>query len=469
MKDLLNIYRRYILAAVSISLLILLFNLILFFIFQASQFHYKMSSKYTSYQIESLAGALSTDGSLHYLSPEASEAIDEYYAFAMLISQKGQVIWSRNLPEEIPLSYSLTDIASMTRWYLKDYAVKTWTHPDGLFVVAAPKGSRWKHSIEFPISFIEALPAAVGAIFLGNLLLALLLAVLFGRRFYVSLRVLADGIEALAKQEPVVLPEKGMTASLAGKLNQTAAILEKQSQILQKRDNARTSWIAGVSHDIRTPLSLIMGHADNLEQSPGLNPEEQKEAASIKENSLHIKKLIEDLNLTSKLEYDSYPLRLNPYSPASLLRTLAAWYMNNGLDERYHLTLDIDASLEGVTLTGDADLLMRAFRNLTDNSIRHNPKGCILRIDARLLPGRAQISFSDTGKGIPIQIVKALYRPNLPAASGTGAAWAAPHIMGLRIVKQIVEAHRGTLKFELQKDICRTAVILLPAKTTPPE
>lgn len=464
MKDLLNIYRRYILAAVSISLLILLFNFILFFIFQASQFHYKMSSKYTSYQIESLAGALSTDGSVHYLSPEASEAIDEYYAFAMLISQEGQVIWSRNLPAEIPLSYSLTDIASMTRWYLKDYAVKTWAHPDGLFVVAAPKGSRWKHSIEFPISFIEALPAAIVAFFLGNLLLALLLAVLFGRRFYASLRVLADGIESLAKREPVVLPEKGMTASLAGKLNQTATILEKQSRILQKRDDARTSWIAGVSHDIRTPLSLIMGHADNLEQSPNLNPEEQKEAVSIKENSLHIKKLIENLNLTSKLEYDSYPLRLQPYAPAGLLRALAAWYMNNGLDDRYHLTLDVDASLEGVTLTGDADLLMRAFRNLTDNSIRHNPEGCILRIDARLLPSRVQISFSDTGKGIPIRIAKALYYSNPPAVSDVDNGLSTPHIMGLRIVKQIVEAHQGSLKFEVQKDICPTVVIYLPVE-----
>ena len=82
----------------------------------------------------------------------------------MLINQQGQVVWSRNLPEEIPLSYSLTDIASMTRWYLKDYPVKVWEHSDGLFVVAEEKSSIAKYDLEFSMSTLNALPSYLGCL-----------------------------------------------------------------------------------------------------------------------------------------------------------------------------------------------------------------------------------------------------------------------------------------------------------------
>ena len=68
-----------------------------------------------------------------------------------------------------------------------------------------------------------------------------------------------------------------------------------------------------------------------------------------------------------------------------------------------------------------------------------------------------------------MRIVKTLYRPSTASKGEDGDNISVPHIMGLRIVKQIVEAHGGTLKFEVQKDICQTAVILLPAGDISPE
>ena len=89
--------------------------------------------------------------------------------------------------------------------------------------------------------------------------------------------------------KPLNLPEHGTTATLARKLNDASILLFRQKLALEKRDNARTEWISGVSHDIRTPLSLIMGHADSLEKNPSLGEDEKKEAASIRENSLQIR------------------------------------------------------------------------------------------------------------------------------------------------------------------------------------
>ncbi len=92
-----------------------------------------------------------------------------------------------------------------------------------------------------------------------NLLLLLCLALAFGYRFYKALKPVAGGIEALSKKEKVEIPEKGMIDELAAKLNQASEILCLQNSKLEQRDNARTDWIAGVSHDIRTPLAMIGG------------------------------------------------------------------------------------------------------------------------------------------------------------------------------------------------------------------
>ena len=457
MKDLLKIYRRYILTAASISILIIVFNLLLLFFFLLSQFEYKVAADYQVSRVDILSEKLNLENGQYILTEDAKKQIDEDYAFAMLIDQDGQVVWSRNLPDDIPLSYSLTQVASFTRWYLKDYPVKVHTRPDGLFVAATERHSMWKYTIEFKETFLNAFPFYLTLVLLCNLLLIFLFAILFGRRFYRALKPLVDGIEQLTENEPLTLPEQGLVGDLAGKLNQASAILLFQKKALEKRDNARTNWIAGVSHDIRTPLSLFMGLGDSLSESPHLDIQEQKEAVSIRENSLLIKNLISDLNLTSRLEYDSYPLQLKPCSPAVLLRSLTASYLNNDLNERWSLELSLDAELEGLTLKGDPDLLLRAFRNLTDNSIRHNPEGCHIRIQGGLQGDFLRLTFSDTGSGIPIRVIKALYRRETSENSAS-----TPHVMGLRIVKQILEVHNGTVEFELQKDVCRSVVLKLP-------
>ena len=93
----------------------------------------------------------------------------------------------------------------------------------------------------------------------------------------------------------------------------------------------------------------------------------------IQQQSLVIRQLISDLNLTSKLEYHAQPLSVTEYAPAELLRECAADYYDQGLDDIYEIELQIGPKEERLRLTGDRGLLMRAFRNLVGNSIRHNP------------------------------------------------------------------------------------------------
>ena len=220
----------------------------------------------------------------------------------------------------------------------------------------------------------------------ANLLLVLILAVLSGYRLYSSLRPVASGIDGLVSGRRILVPEQGLTGELGKKLNQASAVLEIQRRNLEQRDTARTEWISGVSHDIRTPLSMVMGYADNLENKEELPEEDRKQAAIIKEQSLKIKTLIEDLNLTSKLEYQMQPLRMEEYIPAALLRLAAVSFLNGGLAEEYELETDIQEELEGVVMQGDVRLLTRALNNLIGNSIRHNSR-CRIEVKGELVSG----------------------------------------------------------------------------------
>ncbi|MFR4725586.1 MAG: histidine kinase dimerization/phospho-acceptor domain-containing protein [Faecalibacterium sp.] len=89
---------------------------------------------------------------------------------------------------------------------------------------------------------------------------------------------MANGLDALAQGQTVRLPTDGFAGELAEKLNQTGAQLQAKNEMLSRRDNARTQWIAGVSHDVRTPLALILGWAEQLEQD-ALLPDSSRQKA----------------------------------------------------------------------------------------------------------------------------------------------------------------------------------------------
>ena len=86
----------------------------------------------------------------------------------------------------------------------------------------------------------------------------------------------------------------------------------------QKKDEARAQWINGVTHDIRTPLSIIMGYAAQMEDSSTLDRESKKQAKLMRKQGERMRDLIVDLNLVSRLEYAMQPIRLESLNPAEL-------------------------------------------------------------------------------------------------------------------------------------------------------
>ena len=146
--------------------------------------------------------------------------------------------------------------------------------------------------------------AAIGI----NAAVVLLIYVTANTKLLRSVRPIADGIQALPTKAPLYVKEKGLLSDLAKDINRTADILQSQRSDLRKKEAARADWISGVSHDIRTPLSMVMGYAGQLEDAPELSEDDRRKAAIIRQQSVKMKNLVNDLNLASKLEYNMQPL-----------------------------------------------------------------------------------------------------------------------------------------------------------------
>lgn len=459
MKSLMRIYSRYILTACLLLVLLLAAN-ILFLVGCTLHYAAYHQGSLILGNIDDIAEEIvrhpGENKGEPFLSEKGIRLVQKsQYCFAFILSPSGDIIWQWKMPEEFPSHFSIGDVASFSKWYLYDYPVKTWRYEDYLLVCGQPRHSAWKYHLEFPEAFMDNLGLYFRNMLLINLFLLTLVLLIAGCRFSASLRPLAQGIDRLAEGNAVSLPEKGLTAGLCERLNQTSRILTEQKEALAQRDNARTEWISGVSHDIRTPLSMVMGYADSLSNNCSLSPLQHREADIIKQQSLVIKKLIEDLNLTSKLEYHMQPLKAEAFLLAPFLRSLVVAYLNEMQGKNYDIELNIQDELESTYMNGDKALLGRAMDNLIGNSIRHNPRGCSIAVSAMLLNSSVcSVCIRDDGIGIPEQVVQALTGETSSQDSLSSAEAPSPekpHIMGLRIARQIVLSHQGNFYFSTDR------------------
>ena len=329
MKTFVRLIRRYVLAAVGIVLL-LLFSGVAVLGWLGWQESCRLPQReYSSSEIAD--SMVETAEGLAFGAERTPQEWMNGYEWAMVLDDVGNIRWSYGLPQELNHAYTPGDIAKFARWYLADYPVFCWTEPYGLFVIGLPKGSLWKYSIysspDLALSMVRVLPAAA----LGLLLLGLVLCFWLSWRGAKRLETVANGLDALAQGQTVRLPTDGFAGELAEKLNQTGAQLQAKNEMLSRRDNARTQWIAGVSHDVRTPLALILGWAEQLERDALLPDSSRQKATGIRTQCEKLRTLIDDLNLTSKLEYGAQPLRRKDLRAGPLFRQLVAQFCESPL------------------------------------------------------------------------------------------------------------------------------------------
>lgn len=398
--------------------------------------------------LEQISDALEKDEDGFVISDDSLLAED---CFCILIGENGNVLCSQNMPSDIPMHYSINDVARMTRWFLNDYPVYVRTRDDGLLVLGLPKNAVGKYGMEYSMEWFDSLPRRVMSILVLNLLLAAVLALLIGSFFYRRIAMLTNGIRELRQEKQVSLKEKGIFRELARNINDTSSAIVRKNAALSRRDHARVNWISGISHDVRTPLAIIMGNSQILENCRELSDENRKHAAAITGQAVKIKKLVEDLNLISSLEYDMQPTNRKPVRLCPLIREIVTDILNSGLSDAHEM--EFDAKDENMIVQADRSLLERAIFNLINNSITHNPDGCRIQIRVYADAAEAYIRISDNGIGMPEDVMERL-------TDKTADMPRTEHGRGLFMSNRIITVHGG--RMHVHNDNGCVVEIILP-------
>lgn len=453
MKTFGRLIRRYVLLAVGLSVLLIVLALALV-VWVGIRFGLVWQDQ-SRYSYSEVADQLQQDGTGQFFFAEKDAAYWlEGYEWAMVLDDGGQVVWQYQLPRELDRVYTAPEIAVFSRWYLADYPVFCQVRDYGLLVLGLPKDSVWKYNFWTYPDLIEWVLYRGTTLMAGVLVLILLLCLLFSWRGARSLGAVADGLDTLAEGRTVHLDARGFAGELAEKLNRTSTQLQYRNEIIQRRDNARTQWIAGVSHDIRTPLSLILGWAEQLQRDAALPAAARQKAGGIQAQSEKIRALVEDLNLTSKLQYGAQPLRREAAHAGPLLRSLVADFCNGPLASRCQVELTVHPSAENAVVQADRALLARALENILGNSARHNPEPVCCTVTVEAKDGQLQVTLTDDGTGYPAAVLAALH--------GETAGENTPHILGLHVVEQILQAHGGRAAFSQNTPRGCKVLLVLP-------
>ena len=352
--------------------------------------------KVTTFDEAEIIKNIKREGNYYTLSEQTGEMLTKNNNFLMLLNDDGIIILSKNLPEELNKQYSLKDVAAFTRYYLKDYPVQTYIIDEGLLIIGEPKNTEWKYNLVYKIDTIQNLSRILPLIIFINVLILILI--------------------------PLYI----------------------QKRVLRRKESDRTEWIAGVSHDIRTPLTLIMGHADQIRKDPQ-SEKNRIQAEIIEKQGERIRNLVTNLNVSSKLDFGLDHFENTSFKVGSKTRKILIDIMNREFEQKYKFDFEIEEDASNIILKVNESLFQRVIENIINNSIHHNPNGCSIKIKISKSIHRSHkftIEFSDDGIGVSAEQLKKLNTPVLNNLEN-----AQEHGIGLRIVKQIARYYKWSVQF----------------------
>ena len=199
--------------------------------------------------------------------------------------------------------------------------------------------------------------------------------------------------------------------------------------------------IADISHDIRTPITVMQGYAKAISDNMVDEETKQKYLESICRKSEKVSELVNTLHEYSKLEHPEFDFNMEEGDICEYFRSyLAMKYQDL---ELAGIQLEADIPEKKMLLRFDSKQLSRVFENLITNSVRHNAAGTVIFTEIEDTDSDIIIRIGDNGKGIPKELRETIFKPFVVGnKSRTGAKSSG---LGLAISRKIVEAHNGTI------------------------
>jgi len=245
-------------------------------------------------------------------------------------------------------------------------------------------------------------------------------------------------------------------------LGELAKAFNKMSTELSRSVNARKQMTADIAHELRTPLSLILGHAEAVHD--GVLPPTRENFEIIREEAARLEHLINDLRTLSLADAGELTMALQIIEPERLLQEVAALYQYQAQRKNISLELDIPMPLPNIEV--DPGRMTQVITNILDNAMHHTPEGGHIILSVKQTGEFVEIAVQDSGPGIPAEILDRIFERFYRTDASRQRDGAVPggSGLGLAIARSIVQAHNGQLLAESESGKGLRVIIRLPKK-----
>ena len=221
--------------------------------------------------------------------------------------------------------------------------------------------------------------------------------------------------------------------------------IHQKEQAAHEAEERKNTLVVYLAHDLKTPLTSIIGYLTLLEEAPDLTPEQRAKYTSITlDKAYRLEQLINEFFDITRFNLQSMTLEYNRLDLALMLAQLADDFLP--VLEEKQLSIRCEAPKE-LPMIGDADKLLRVFDNLIRNAVNYSYPGTEILLTAVQDGADAVIRVCNRGDRIPdaklARIFEAFFRVDSSRGTASGGAG-----LGLAIAKQIVELHGGSISVE---------------------
>lgn len=233
-------------------------------------------------------------------------------------------------------------------------------------------------------------------------------------------------------------------SAMAVHLNKMVGDIRSLMDKEREAERTKNELITNVAHDLRTPLTSIIGYLELLSGQVELSPQMQKKYIDIAyAKSKRLEKLIEDLFGFTKMNYGKMSMNVSKVDVVKLLSQLLEEFYPSFVDK--NLSYELQSNVPVKIITADGNLLARLFDNLINNAIKYGADGKRVLVKVTASEQVVTISVTNYGYVIPEEelplIFNKFYRVEQSRSTNTGGTG-----LGLAIVKNIVDMHGGTIQ-----------------------
>lgn len=278
------------------------------------------------------------------------------------------------------------------------------------------------------ISFAAALAAGVAA--------SLLLSLYLTRRLGRSVGAVAAAAAELAAGR---LDARISDPQLGAEFDQLAAAFNDMASRLQDTEQTRRRMLGDLSHELRTPLAVLDGYLEGIQD--GVETTDPPTLEVLRAQTRRLARLAEDIADVSRAEEGQVSLDLRPLDVAELVTTATSSARARFDSQGVGLLTEL---AQGLTVSGDVQLLGQVLGNLLDNALRHTPSGGRVTVRSRRDGTQVLIEVADTGDGIAAESLPRVFERFYRADAARDRAHGGSGI-GLAISKALIEAHGGRI------------------------